>query len=241
MMFTAVIEGQGRLAALRFGGDGDELKRGGKPPVNHVTIIAQQAQPVTLDANGEGTITLPIGDFNGELRLMAQARTEDDFGSSESKIIVAAPIITELNTPRFLASGDTSRLTLDLTNLTDQPQTLNIALTATDKLSLEGAQPEPVKLPHGARTTLFIPVRATEGYGDGEVTAQVTGLQLHGETFAPQQKSWKIGVRPAFPAQTVNTGTMLNHGESRVRQHSISPVSRLPRYRGSCCSAVNHL
>ena len=48
------------MAALRFGGDGDELKRGGKPPVNHVTIIAQQAQPVTLDANGEGSITLPV-------------------------------------------------------------------------------------------------------------------------------------------------------------------------------------
>jgi uncharacterized protein YfaS (alpha-2-macroglobulin family) len=66
---------------------------------------------------------------------MAQAWTEDDFGSSESKVIVAAPVITELNTPRFLASGDTSRLTLDLTNLTDQPQTLNVALTATGKLS----------------------------------------------------------------------------------------------------------
>ncbi|MCP6058989.1 hypothetical protein NL388_27475, partial [Klebsiella pneumoniae] len=108
----------------------------------------------------------------------------------------------------------TSRLTLDLTNLTDQPQTLSITLTAAGKLSLEGAQPEPVKLPPGARSTLFIPVRALEGYGDGEVTAQVTGLQLPGETFAPQQKSWKIGVRPAFPAQTVNTGTMLNPGES---------------------------
>jgi hypothetical protein len=56
---------------------------------------------------------MPIGDFNGELRLMAQAWTEDDFGSSESKVIVAAPVIAELNTPRFLASGDTSRLTLD--------------------------------------------------------------------------------------------------------------------------------
>lgn len=49
MIFTAVIEGQGRLAALRFGGDGDELKRGGKPPVNHVNIVAQQALPVTLN------------------------------------------------------------------------------------------------------------------------------------------------------------------------------------------------
>ena len=82
-----MIEGQGRLASLRFGGDGDELKRGGKPPVNHVTIIAQQAQPVVLDEKGEGTVTLPIGDFNGELRVMAQAWTADDFGSSEGKTI----------------------------------------------------------------------------------------------------------------------------------------------------------
>ncbi|ANG93740.1 alpha-2-macroglobulin family protein [Enterobacteriaceae bacterium 155047] len=213
-IYGQVIEGQGRTAALRFGGDGDELKRGGKPPVNHVTIIAQQAQPVTLDANGEGTIDLPIGDFNGELRLMAQAWTDDDFGSSENKVIVAAPVISELNMPRFLASGDTSRLTLDLTNLTDQPQTLNVALSASGQLSLEGAQPRPLTLGPGDRTTLFIPVRAQEGYGDGEITAQVSGLTLPGETFAPQQKSWKIGVRPAFPAQTVNSGTMLNPGES---------------------------
>lgn len=34
---------------------------------------------------------------------MAQAWTTDDFGSSESKVIVAAPVIAELNMPRFLA------------------------------------------------------------------------------------------------------------------------------------------
>jgi alpha-2-macroglobulin len=213
-IYGQVIEGQGRMAALRFGGDGDELKRGGKPPVNHVTIIAQQAQPVALDANGEDTITLPVGDFNGELRLMAQAWTDEDFGSSESKVIVAAPVIAELNTPRFLASGDNTRLTLDLTNLTDRPQTLNIALSASGQLELEGAPSQSMSMQPGARTTLFIPVRAQDGYGEGEITAQLTGLTLPGEDFAPQQKSWKIGIRPAFPAQTVNTGTMLNQGES---------------------------
>lgn len=126
-IYGQVIEGQGRLAALRFGGDGDELKRGGKPPVNHVNIVAQQALPVTLNEQGEGSVTLPIGDFNGELRVMAQAWTADDFGSNESKVIVAAPVIAELNMPRFMASGDTSRLTLDITNLTDKPQKLNVA------------------------------------------------------------------------------------------------------------------
>src|SRR5690606_30299556 len=131
------------------------------------------------------------------------------FGSNESKVIVAAPVITELNMPRFLASGDTTRLTLDLTNLTDQPQMLNVALSVSGLMALEGSQPQPVKLAPGARTTLFIPVRALEGYGDGEISAEVSGLTLPGETFAAQHKSWKVGVRPAFPAQTVNTGAML--------------------------------
>jgi len=213
-IYGQVIEGQGRLAALRFGGDGDELNRGGKPPVNHVTIVAQQAQPVTLDENGEGTVSMPIGDFNGELRLMAQAWTDDDFGSSENKIVVAAPLIAELNMPRFMASGDTTRLTLDLTNLTDKPQTLNVSLNTSGLIGLEGAQPQPVKIAPGARFTLHIPVRAKDGFGDGEISAQIGGLTLPGENFPTQQKQWKIGVRPAYPAQTVNTGMLLNPGQS---------------------------
>ncbi|MCF6689601.1 alpha-2-macroglobulin family protein [Raoultella terrigena] len=213
-IYGQVIEGQGRLASLRFGGDGDELKRGGKPPVNHVTIVAQQAQPVALDDKGEGTVTLPIGDFNGELRVMAQAWTADDFGSSEDKVVVAAPVIAELNTPRFLASGDTTRLALDLSNLTDRPQTLNVALSAGGLLQL--AQPEipPVQLAPGARRTLFVPVSAKEGFGDGQLSATISGLNLPGETFVPMQKQWKIGVRPAFPARTVSAGAVLQPGES---------------------------
>lgn len=213
-IYGQVIEGQGRLASLRFGGDGDELKRGGKPPVNHVTIIAQQARPVTLDDNGEGTVTLPIGDFNGELRVMAQAWTADDFGSSEDKVVVAAPVIAELNTPRFLASGDTTRLALDLSNLTDRPQTLNVALSAGGLLQLAQPAIAPVQLASGARRTLFVPVSAKEGFGDGQLSATISGLNLPGETFAPLQKQWKIGVRPAFPAQTVNVGAVLQPGES---------------------------
>lgn len=213
-IYGQVIEGQGRLAALRFGGDGDELKRGGKPPVNHVNIVAQQAQPVTLNEQGEGSVTLPIGDFNGELRVMAQAWTADDFGSNESKTIVAAPVIAELNMPRFMAGGDTSRLVLDVTNLTDRPQSLNVTLAASGLIELVSDQPAQVNLEPGVRTTLFVPVRAKEGFGDGELQATLSGLNVPGEDIGPQQKQWKIGVRPAFPAQTVNSGVMLQPGES---------------------------
>ncbi|EPG4960442.1 TPA: alpha-2-macroglobulin [Citrobacter amalonaticus] len=213
-IYGQVIEGQGRLAALRFGGDGDELKRGGKPPVNHVNIVAQQAQPVTLNEQGEGSVTLPIGDFNGELRVMAQAWTADDFGSNESKTIVAAPVIAELNMPRFMAGGDTSRLVLDVTNLTDRPQSLNVTLAASGLIELVSDQPAQVNLEPGVRTTLFVPVRGKEGFGDGELQATLSGLNVPGEDIGPQQKQWKIGVRPAFPAQTVNSGVMLQPGES---------------------------
>ena len=215
-IYGQVIEGEGKLATLRFGGDGDEgdeLSRGGKKPVNHVTIIAQQAQPVMLDDKGEGTVTLPIGDFNGELRVMAQAWTDDRFGNSENKVIVAAPLVTELAAPRFMASGDNSRLALDLTNLTDLPQQLTVNLKTSGLLSLDASSSLPGKLAPGARSTLFIPVRALDGFGDGELSAEITGLNLPGETVAPQMKQWKLGVRPAFPAQTVNSGAVLAPGE----------------------------
>lgn len=86
-------------------------------------------------------------------------------------------------------------------------------------LELVGESPAPVELAPGVRTTLFIPVRALTGFGDGEIQANISGLDLPGETFGDQHKHWKIGVRPAFPAQTVNYGFALQPGETwRSRQ-----------------------
>lgn len=204
-VYGQLIEGQGRLAALRFGGDGDEgdpLTRGGQPPVNHVNILATQLQPVTLDANGEGTLTLPIPEFNGEMRLMAQAWSDDRFGQSESKVIVAAPLITQLATPRFLAGGDSSRLALDITNLTEKPQTLMVSLQANGLVTLEDTSSRQVRLQPGQRTTLYVPVSAAMGYGEGSIDALITGVEIPGETVAPGKGHWTVGVRPAWPAQT---------------------------------------
>lgn len=204
-VYGHLIEGQGRLAALRFGGDGDEgdpLKRGGQQPVNHVNILATQLQPVTLDANGEGTINLPIPEFNGEVRLMAQAWSDDRFGQGESKVVVAAPLITQLATPRFLAGGDSSRLALDITNLTEQPQTLQVDLQASGLVTLEDPSPRQLRLRPGQRTTLYVPVNAAMGYGEGSIDAIISGVEIPGETVTPAKGHWSLGVRPAWPAET---------------------------------------
>ncbi|OCQ51337.1 hypothetical protein Ppb6_03565 [Photorhabdus australis subsp. thailandensis] len=215
-VYGQLIEGEGRLANLRFGGDGDEdaLDRGGRKPLTEVNIIAEQAQPVMLNEKGEGEIVLPIPDFNGELRLMAQAWSEDEFGHGESKITIAAPVITQMALPRFMAGGDHSLLSLDLTNLTEQTQDLTLNFTTDGLIKLEGAASKEITLEKGKRVTVEIPVAADRGFGQGEIFLTVDGLNLPGEDLEQYKNSWKIGVRPAQPAETMLFADVIHQGEN---------------------------
>lgn len=202
-VYGQLIEtGQGRIASLAFGGDA-AMAKGGKKPDTSVTIVALQNKPITLNDNGEAEVTLAIPDFNGELRLMAQAWTADEFGMAEAKTVVAAPIIAELATPRFLAGGDTSNLALDITNLTDKPQILSLDFKAEGLVSLVSAKDETIKLTKGERKTIQIPVKASEGLGNGKLSVTVKGLITEGKAPQALTRMWRIGVRPAYPAQTV--------------------------------------
>lgn len=216
-VYGQLIEGAGRLATLSYGGDGDEedpLARGGKKPVTHANIIAQQRQPVTLDDKGEGTLELAIPEFNGELRLMAQAWSEKEFGSTEKKVVVAAPLVSELATPRFMAGGDSARLAFDVTNLTGAPQNLLVRAKASGLIQLENSEPLSLALAAGERKTLFIPVSALPGFGEGEVATEITGLNLPGEIAAPFNQQWKIGVRSPYPAETRSFSSVMQPGEA---------------------------
>ncbi|WXL26552.1 alpha-2-macroglobulin [Ectopseudomonas mendocina] len=202
-VYGQLIEaGQGRVASLAFGGDG-EMAAGGKRPNTTVQIVALQSEAVTLNEQGEAQVTLNIPDFNGELRLMAQVWDEEEFGVAEAKTVVAAPLVAELAAPRFMAGGDQTRVALDLNNLSGQVQNLTVLVSATGQLALENGQASQslsVALKDKQRNTLKIPVTARGGYGEGVIKVEVQGLQLP-EGAAPFSRQWQIGVRPAFPAQ----------------------------------------
>ncbi|MDX7999806.1 alpha-2-macroglobulin family protein [Xenorhabdus sp. Reich] len=214
-VYGRLIEAEGRQANLRFGGDGDDSSsRGGKKPLTEVKIIAEQAKPITLNASGEGEISLPIPDFNGELRLMAQAWSDDEFGHSERKLIVAAPVITQMSLPRFMAGGDKSQLSLDLTNLTEQSQVLTLNFAAEGLIKLQGLTSKKLTLEKGKRTTVQIPIKADYGFGQGEVFLTVDGLNLPDENLKQYKNSWKIGVRPAHPAKTIQFADVIRQGQN---------------------------
>ncbi|MDR0805656.1 MAG: alpha-2-macroglobulin family protein [Enterobacteriaceae bacterium] len=215
-IYGQLIEGKGKTAKLRFGGDAedDALSRGGKKPVTVVKIVAQQALPVVLNDQGEGEIQMPIPDFNGELRLMAQAWSAEEFGSAERKMIVAAPLIAELAMPRFIAGGDRSILALDLSNLTDTEQTLDVTFETKGLVKLNGEAKQSVKLTKGQRQTLSIPIEAQYGFGQGDITVRVKGLVLPNESSTAFERNWTLGVRPATPAVTKSYAPVLNPSRS---------------------------
>lgn len=203
-VYGQLIEaGQGRLAKLAFGGDA-ALAKGGKRPDTSVTIVALQSVPIELNAQGEGDVSLDIPDFNGELRLMAQAWTDERYGMAEGKTVVAAPLVAELSAPRFLAGGDETSVALDLTNLSGAEQQLEVRVEAEGQLNLAGnpdGYSTTLDLDQAQRDTLRIPVRAVGGYGTGVLRVTVAGLDLPGENLPAFSREWRIGVRSAWPAQ----------------------------------------
>jgi len=225
-VYGQLIEaGKARLANLAFGGDA-ELARGGKRPDSSVNIVALQSAPVTLDENGQAEITLDIPDFNGELRLMAQIWNDEQFGMSEAKTVVAAPLIVELSAPRFLGSGDRSLLALDLHNLTDAAQQLEIQVEFDGQLtSAAHAQSWSQSLAAGEKHIVHLPVSAKQGYGTGNVRVSVAGLSLPDETFDVWQRQWRIGVRPPFPAQVKTFRAVLEGGKAWFKEDMLSGLA----------------
>ncbi len=200
-IYGQLIEaGRHRVATLAFGGDA-ALAKGGKRPKTSVTIVSLQSGPVTLDERGDAEVSIDIPDFNGELRIMAQAWTDERYGMAEAKTVVAAPLVAELSAPRFLAGGDRTTLALDLSNLSGKVQKLDVQVTAEGQLNLlEADSRKAVTLTQGQRTTLQIPVTAQGGFGQGVIKVSVNGLDVPGERLPPFRREWTLGVRPAYPA-----------------------------------------
>ncbi len=177
-VYGQLIEaGQGRLAKLAFGGDA-ALAKGGKRPDTSVTIVALQSEPIEAERPGRRRRQPGHPDFNGELRLMAQAWTDEHYGMGEGKTVVAAPLVAELSAPRFLAGGDETSVALDLTNLSGARAETRGA-DSRPKASCACADPAGQQRTTGSATrpsatTLRIPVRAVGGFGRGVLGSRST-------------------------------------------------------------------
>ncbi|MBS1209161.1 MAG: alpha-2-macroglobulin [Proteobacteria bacterium] len=160
----------GERGKLKWGGDAG--MRDTKSMPKKVKLIDLFSGPVQLNTKGEAEITLNIPDFNGTLRLMAVASTPDNYGQAEREMVVAAPIVAELATPRFIAPGDQATIALDVTNLSGAPQDISIKLTAEDPLRIRDGE-RTLSLKDKQRNTLRFTAEPTDAYGLARIRLEV--------------------------------------------------------------------
>lgn len=207
-VYGKLIEaGQNPSASLAFGGDA--MAKGGKLPDTKIKIVTLQPKPIHVNDQGEAEISITVPDFNGELRIMGQVWTAGQFGMAENKITVAAPIVAEMSTPRFLAGGDETVLALDLTNMTRQSQELSVRFKTEGFIFATRSGDQAVILAPNERKTLKIPVQAKTGSGEGKIRVDVSGIVSNGKKQV-LSRSWSIGTRPPYAAQFIIEQTKLN-------------------------------
>jgi len=220
-------------ARQRFGGDAD-LSRGGDQAQADVQIVSLFSGPVQLDSQGKGEIPLELPYFNGELRLMALAWSEAAVGSVEQPLTVAAPLITQLAMPRFMAWGDQSLMALELRNQSGTAQKLDIKLTSSGPLALLDSHRQ-LDLAAGEKALLRFVVTAQDTpqgqQGEAQLQLDVASLNDDDSAIEPLSRQWHMPIRAAWPALTETRYQALAPGarwtlESPVLTQSIASARK---------------
>lgn len=204
-LYGRVIESfDGTAAKLRYGGD---MALSALPQARRPTAKVQTVDlfsgAVALDAKGEAKVALAMPDFNGSVRVTALVFGENQYGSNDSETIVRAPLVAEISTPRVLAPGDHSTLTLDLQNFSGSEHEFNVKVDVARPLAVAQGERK-VKLADGAKTTLNFPLSALDGYGVGTIGVTASGGDIRID------RHFELAVRAAWPSVLRSTPRALD-------------------------------
>ncbi|MFA7292114.1 MAG: alpha-2-macroglobulin [Rhodocyclaceae bacterium] len=208
----------GQKGKLKWGGDAAPKPTKSLP--KKVRLVDLFSGPVALDANGEAEVSLPVPDFNGSLRLMAVAASGERFGMQEAEVTVAAPLVVELATPRFLSVGDSALLALDVHNLAGAEQEVKIKVSNGDGLVIKNGE-QKVSLKDQQKRILRIPLEAGTAIGLTEVQVKIESPLMKLDRTFPLQ------VQAPTPRQTVLKRFTVNPGETlEVKEADLSGFLR---------------
>ncbi|MFN3229544.1 MAG: alpha-2-macroglobulin family protein, partial [Asticcacaulis sp.] len=182
----------GAPAALNYGGD----QLGGEGLTETpIKTVALWSGVVETGMDGKATLTLPAAQFNGELRLMAVAWTDEAVGSGEDKVTVREPVVAELSLPRFLAPGDIALPTLELHNMDGAAGAYRAVIQGLKGLALDVRKA--FTLATGQRVQERLALNAASRTGVGEIS-----FDLSGPSAYRQLQSYKIETRAGWGKDT---------------------------------------
>ena len=193
----------GPAANVNFGAD----EIGGEGlTVTPIKSVALWSGVVETGMDGKATIKLPAADFNGELRIMAVAWTDEAVGSGSKPMTVRQPVVADLNLPRFLSPGDKPFATLELHNVEGKPGAYTAIANATNGIKVVFNKVFNLLL--GQRVAEKIPFEAPGVTGVGQVSFNVTGQGFN------TSKTYDIQTRLGWGPITRTTTDLQRPGES---------------------------
>ncbi|MBN9280809.1 MAG: alpha-2-macroglobulin family protein, partial [Hyphomicrobium denitrificans] len=100
---------------LRSGGDAGGPAMQGNPTVE--TVVSLYSGIVRVQEDGTANVSFELPDFNGTVRVMAVAWSDDKVGHGSGDLIVRDPVALTVAVPRFMTLGDDVKLGFDLHNV----------------------------------------------------------------------------------------------------------------------------
>ncbi|MBD2704047.1 alpha-2-macroglobulin family protein [Spirosoma sp. BT702] len=193
------------------GGDGYDLERRVNPLSNgRVRLVALWSGILETGMDGEAEFTVDIPQFSGDLRVMAVAYKDNAFGSANTNMKVADPIVISTGVPRFLTPGDQLELPVNLSNTTKKVATVTAKLNLTGPLLVDSISTKQVTIQPGRESRTTFRISAKQAIGTGAITISVNGL---GETFTEKTD---VTVRPAASLQKLTQSGVVAGGKNQA-------------------------
>jgi hypothetical protein len=193
------------------GGDGDlEMSKRVNPmPAKRVKIVSYWSGIRQANGSGEAEFEFDIPQFSGEVRLMAVAYKNESFGSTETAIKVADPLVLSTALPRFLSPKDTVTVPVTITNTTSKATSASAKITVSGPVRVVGSNSQNISLNANSEGRVSFQLVAEPAVEVGKIKVEVNSM---GEKFADETE---ISVRPASPLQVETGSGIINGGGSQ--------------------------
>ncbi|MDT3696897.1 MAG: MG2 domain-containing protein [Ignavibacterium sp.] len=194
------------------GGDGTESpleKRVNPITVKRFKLLSYWSGIKTTGNDGNINIPVYIPQFNGNVRLMVVAYSDQSFGSAEKNMLVADDIIIEPQVPRTLSQNDKLNSVVTLLNTTDNEKNIKINLNVEGPLKIDGESQMNVKIKPKSSAFVSFGINAQSEIGAAKIIFTVTG-------DAKAKEEIDIAVKPISPLYVESGNGSIKAGETKV-------------------------
>ncbi len=192
------------------GGPGEEEARRLLNPIRaeRVKTVALWKSSVQTADDGTAEVVLDVPRFSGQLRVMAVAVGQSDFGAAERPVLVKQPLLIRTTFPRFLSPGDEFDVPVAVFNHTKQSGAVKLAIEGSPGIEFSPDGEQTVDVEKGREGSAVFHVRAPSVPGTVKLTVTAT---LGAETATEEVE---IAVRPPATLRFVSGSGAIEAGQT---------------------------